>query len=495
MTQAAIPEQFFNYGGRKKKLILAISDIPLAATGVAVQFNQLITYMLGTDEYMFYVIGGAVKHPDMDIKVLSDSFVLEPCIGQGNRDIVRKRLADLQPDAVFIFTDPHQYIYLWEMADEVKQICPILYWHVWDNDPYPDCNTLWYKGTDYIASISKLTHDLVRSKFPEKTEYVPHTFSPYLYFPLPDYSKARAAEFFYKEKADWFKILWVNRNGHRKQLNELLPTFKMFLDYLEKEYGHRKAVLLLRTEPTDPEGPNVFANIDLYGINENVILIEEKLDYPLMNVLYNAADLNMNVSKAEGFGLTLLTAMNTKTLCAGVLTGGMKEQLVDEDTQEKFGLPIKVHHRNLVGSQVVPYIYEDYASREDILDAMVQAYNMPKDEKDALVNKAYERATTFFGYRKIMGTLKDAFDREIDKFKQTKLGKNQWELSEVVIPEKKEKMIAISQRQQIEEHQRMLAMQQQQNMMQMPPMGQKSNEQLVQNVMANLITQQKQGNK
>lgn len=494
MTQAAIPDQFFDYSGRKKKLILAISDIPLAATGVAVQFNQLITYMLGTNEYMFYVIGGAVKHPDMDIKVLSDSFVIEPCVGQGNRDIVRKRLADLQPDAVFIFTDPHQYIYLWEMADEVKQVCPILYWHVWDNDPYPECNTMWYKGTDYIAAISKLTYDLVHPKFPEKTEYIPHTFSPYLYFPLPEHAKARAAEFFYKDKAGWFKFLWVNRNGHRKQLNELLPTFKMFLDYLEREFGHRKAVLLLRTEPTDPEGPNVHANIDLCGINDNVILIEEKLDYPLMNVLYNSADLNMNISKAEGFGLTLLTAMNTKTLCAGVLTGGMKEQLIDEETNEIFGIPIKVHHRNLVGSQVVPYIYEDYASREDILEAMIKAYTMPKEEKEQVIERAYKRATTFFGYRNVMGAWKVAFDREIAKFKQEKLGKNQWEFSEIILPEKKEKMIAISQRQQIEEHQRMMAMQAQQQMMQMQP-KQQSNEQLVQNVMANLITQQKQGNK
>jgi len=481
MTEVALPEAFFDPSKRDKKLILAISDIPLAATGVAVQFNQMITYLLGTGEYMLYVIGGAVQHPDMNIKIVTSDFIIEPCIGQGNREIVRARLADLQPDAVFIFTDPHQYIYLWEMSDEVKQICPILYWHVWDNDPYPDCNTMWYNDTDFIGAISKLTYDLVSSKFPEKTKYIPHTFSPHLYFPLPKESKQRAAEFFFQQRADWFKLLWVNRNGGRKQLIELLQTFKDFLDELELAEGHRKSVLLIRTEPDDIEGPNVKANIDLLGLEDNIIIVPEKLEYPLMNVLYNSADLNLNISKAEGFGLTLLTAMNTKTLCAGVMTGGMKEQLVDQETGEEFGLPIKVHHRNLVGSQMVPYIYEDYASREDILAAIRKAFCLSPEEREDIVERAYKRATGFFGYKKIMGQWKEAFDTEIAKFKANKLNKNQWTLEEIIIPSKKEAMIAVHQVKQIEEHQRMLAAQAKQN----------TNSELAQNVLSNLMKQQK----
>jgi glycosyltransferase involved in cell wall biosynthesis len=481
MKEVKIPESYFNKEKRTKKVILAISDIPLAATGVAVQFNQLITYLIGTGEFQFYVIGGAVKHPDMDVKVLNDDFILEPCVGQGNKDVVKARLTDLQPDAVFIFTDPHQYVYLWEMADEVHQVCPILYWHVWDNDPYPDCNTVWYQGTDFIGTISQLTHGLVSSKFPEKTKYIPHTFAPNLYFPLPQESKRRASEFFYKERVDHYKMLWVNRNGHRKQLNELLPTFKMFLDWLEKKEGHRNSTLLLRTEIHDPEGPNVQANINALQLQDNVIMIDEKLDYPLMNILYNSADLNLNISKAEGFGLTLLTAMNTKTLCAGVMTGGMKEQLVDPVTGEKFGIPIKVHHRNLVGSQLVPYIYEDYASREDILAAMIQAYSMSEEDREEIVEKAYNRAKTFFGYEKIMNTWREAFHEEIKKYQENKLGKNQWTLSEIAIDSKKEKALKQMQITQIEEQKRMMMLQQQHQVQQ--PMQNKATEDLIKKIL------------
>jgi glycosyltransferase involved in cell wall biosynthesis len=430
---------------RKKKLILALSDIPLAATGVAVQFNQLITQMINTGEYAFYVVGGAVQHPDMEIKKLNDDFILEPCVGQGNKEVVRRLLAELQPDALFIFTDPHQYMYLWEMSDEVHQVCPILYWHVWDNDPYPDCNTIWYKSTDFIGTISLLTHNLVASKFPERTKYIPHTFSKYLYFPLPDYSRQRAAEFFYRDKAEWFKILWVNRNGHRKQCLELLESFKMFLTDLQEKEGHQKAVLLLRTEPKDPEGPDLLVNIERLGLEKNIIVIQEKLEYSLMNTLYNSADLVVNNSKAEGFGLSLLTAMNTKTMMAGVMTGGMKEQLVHPITGEEFGFPIPVSQRNLVGSQIVPYIYEDYSSRVDIKEIMMKAFKTSPEERKRMTDAAYNHAQDWFGFEKVMNLWKTSFDEQIKLFKEERLGKNQWSIDLISTAPEKEAMIAQAQ--------------------------------------------------
>ncbi len=464
MTQASIPESYHNPELRTKKLILAISDIPLATTGVAVQFNQLITATIATGEYSFYVLGGAVQHPDMDIKIINPDFILEPCQGQGNKELLRKRLTELQPDAVFIFTDPHQYIYLWEMADEIHQIAPILYWHVWDNDPYPDCNTVWYESTDFIGTISKLTHDLVTSKFSgDKVKYIPHTFSRFLYYPFGKDAKKRAAEFFLQDKAEEYKLLWVNRNGHRKQLLELLETFKMFLDYLQETEGHKKAQLVLRTEPRDPEGPDIMSTIERLGILDNVKIIEEKLDYGLMNVLYNSADLVLNISKAEGFGLTLLTAMNTKTLMTGVMTGGMKEQIVHPETGEEFGLPIRVNQRNLVGSQIVPYIFEDYCSREDVLEAIKKAYHLSEAEYTDYVERAYKHATEFFGYDNIMAQWKTAFDTEIVKFKENKLGKNQWSITPVSVSEFKEAAIAKAQKQQIEAHRMQMMQQQQQN--------------------------------
>lgn len=445
---------------KKKKKILAISDIPLAATGVSVQFNQLINYMISTGEYSFYVLGGAIQHPDMNIKTINEDYIIEPCIGQGNKDLVKSKLIELQPDAVFIFTDPHQYVYLWEMADEIHQICPIIYWHVWDNDPYPDCNTIWYDSTDFLGNISMLTHNLVCSKFPEKAKYIPHTFSPQLYYPLPDYAKKRASEFFYQDKSEWYKILWVNRNGHRKMAIDLLEVFKTFIDEMEEREGHKNAVLLLRTEPRDPEGPDLVSNIERLKLGNNVIIIPEKLEYSLMNLLYNGSDLVINNSKAEGFGLSALTAMNTKTLVAGTMTGGMQDQMVHVETGEEIGIPIPIHHRNLIGSQFVPYIFEDYASREDILKAIYKAYNMTPTDRETKVEKAYHYATTMFNYNRIMNIWKTVFDEEIQKYKETKLNKNQWRLEEIILSPEVEARAATVQKQQMQLQQMQLQQQQ-----------------------------------
>ena len=70
--------------------------------------------------------------------MLNPDFVIKPVDGFGNHEIIRNILINERPDAVLLFTDPRQFFWLWDIEDEIHQICPITYWHVWDNDPYPD---------------------------------------------------------------------------------------------------------------------------------------------------------------------------------------------------------------------------------------------------------------------------------------------------------------------------------------------------------------------
>lgn len=422
---------------KRKKKILAISDIPIATTGVAVQFNQLIHYLVGTGEYSFYVLGGALKHPTMDIHHINDDYIIEPVVEFGTKDKIREKLIELQPDGVFIFTDPHRYIFLWEMADEIHQLCPILYWHVWDNDPYPDCNNIWYDSTDLINCISRKTYDLVRSKFPEKTHYIPHAFTKELFRPLPADEREKAAQLFYRDKSEWLKFVWVNRNAHRKQPAQVLESFSQFLARLEKEEGHREAVLLMRTEPQDIEGPNILEIINKFDLEENVIIVPEKLDYPHMNMLYNASDVIINVSKAEGFGLSVLAGLQTKTLVIALKTGGMTEQIVDYRDGTPNGIALDPDVRILVGSQPVPAIMEDFVSNDKIVEAMMQVYRMTPEEYQKIVNKAAAYAEDVFNYEKVMSEMKKTMDEAIEDFKTNKYKKNQWQLEEVALSSKK----------------------------------------------------------
>ena len=47
--------------------------------------------------------------------------------------------------------------------------------HVWDNKPYPKFNEPFYSSCDLIATISKVTSDIVQNVAPNVwEEYVPH---------------------------------------------------------------------------------------------------------------------------------------------------------------------------------------------------------------------------------------------------------------------------------------------------------------------------------
>jgi hypothetical protein len=61
------------------------------------------------------------------------------------------------------------------MDNEVRANLPMVYYHVWDNLPYPRYNKKWYDSTDVIASISKVTHNIVSFVAPDvENHYLPH---------------------------------------------------------------------------------------------------------------------------------------------------------------------------------------------------------------------------------------------------------------------------------------------------------------------------------
>ena len=55
-----------------------------------------------------------------------------------------------------------------------------------------------------------------------------------------------------------------------------------------------------------------------------------------------------------------------------------------------------IEFKSLVGSQGVPYIYEDYVSNETIANAMMSLFNLTPEEKKELNKKVKEYAKTQF---------------------------------------------------------------------------------------------------
>ena len=96
--------------------------------------------LIETGKYTFRCFGGAIKHEDYNTVTVNPDFIIKPTNGFGDRNMLRQVLAQERPDALLLFTDPRFFIWVWEMEDEVHQICPIAYNHLWDTPPWPEFN-------------------------------------------------------------------------------------------------------------------------------------------------------------------------------------------------------------------------------------------------------------------------------------------------------------------------------------------------------------------
>jgi len=411
----------------KKKKVLLLSDHPLAPSGVGIQARFLIDGLIQTGKYSFRCLGGAIKHQDYQTIKVNDDFIIKPVDGFGTHDMIRQILATEKPDVLLIFTDPRQFIWLWEIEDEVHQLCPIAYWHVWDNDPYPDYNRVWYESTDLISCLSYKTYELVKPHFPETTTYIPHSFPKNVYFEIPVEERNTLLVQNFGPRADWFKALWVNRNATRKLPADVLDSWKLFLDNLEAKHGHRNALLIMHTDPKDPEGPDLLQVTERLQLQNNVWFSTEKLQFDKMNTLYNLVDVTVNVSKNEGFGLSTLISMQVGKPIIALKTGGETSKVVDYRDGSTHGVALDPAKRCLVGSQLVPYIYEDYASTEDLAKAFMTVHDYTPEEKKVLSEKCKAYVESEFKYEDMIKKWDEKLTDCIDRFQKTGQ-QNRWEL-------------------------------------------------------------------
>ena len=112
--------------------------------------------------------------------------------------------------------------------------------------------------------------------------------------------------------------------------------------------------------------------------------------------MYNMADCTINISDAEGFGLSVLESLSSGTPVIATMTGGMQDQITDGS--EQFGVGIEPASKALIGSQMVPFIYEDRVCKEDFIKALHKMYSMSAKERKELSVRARGHAINNFSY-------------------------------------------------------------------------------------------------
>ena len=403
-----------------KKTILMLCDHPLSTSGVGTQARWLIHGLLNTGKYSFRVFGGAIKHEDYSLNVVNPDFIIKPTNGFGDRNLLRQTLVQLRPDALLLFTDPRFFIWVWEMADEIRQICPITYWHLWDNYPWPDFNKVLYESTDLVNCINWPTYQMVSEKFPEKTNYIPHAVPKELYKPLPEEEVKKYRKKLLGERSEDFVVGYVSRNARRKMPSDILVSWKMFLDDLESKHGHRKATMVMHTEPLDPEGANLYHVVDSLGIQDNVIFSKNRTPFEEMCILYNTFDTIINRSCNEGFGLPTLEMMMCGKPIIALKTGGLSRQVENTETGEQYGIALEPEVKSLVGNQMVPYIYEDLVSHKTVSDAFMKMYDLGPEGRKELGLKAMKHAHEDYDLDKVTKQWDETLSKTIKSWKESK---------------------------------------------------------------------------
>ena len=416
----------------EKYKILLLSDHALSTSGVGCQSRFLMQGLVDKGCWTVRQFGAAIKHANYDTVKVSEDFIIKPIDGFGNRDMILQTLIAEKPDVIMLFTDPRFFIWLWEMEDEIHDVCPIAYWHVWDSPPYPDFNDALYEATDLINCHSHMTYKLVAERHPEKTNFIPHSLPDDIFKPLPeDIVRQHKKNLLGPERIDDFTLFWVNRNARRKRPNDVLWAWSEFLKELKSKHGNTNATLLMHTDPNDNEGPNLLATASCLGISDKVVFSNQRVDFEQMNILHNISDACINLAYAEGFGLATLESMKCGNPIIAPKTGGLTRQVVDHRDSSENGVALDISFKSLVGSQSVPYIYEDYCSQEDATAAIMKIYELTAEERKELGQKARDYVQSEFGHQDTIDEWHDSLLKLVEDWKTDK--PSQWSINEVCV--------------------------------------------------------------
>jgi len=433
-------------------------------SGVATVSKDIVFETL--HEYDWVQMGGAIKHPEAgkivdmsehlqkDFGIKDGYLKVYPVDGYGNEDLLRDVIRIEKPDAILHYTDPRFWIWFYNMEAEIRQTTPIFYYNIWDDLPDPQYNTNYYKSSDLLMGISKQTYGINKRLLPDykdwQVTYVPHGISERRFNKVED-DNVSLNDFNSKHEIanKKFKILYSNRNIRRKQPGDVMLAYKYFMDGLTPEQ-REECVLVFHCSPVDDNGtdlPRVHRHL---CPDYDVCFTYQTDGRPFgdtdMNLLFNSADVYINLASNEGFGLGSAEALTVGTPIIVNVTGGLQDQcgfkkddkfLTPEDYVElgsnhkgtytehgEWVFPVYPTNRSLQGSPMTPYIFDDRCQPEDAAVQLKKLYDLGREERKRLGSLGTEYCKENLMTSKAMGqefisSMNGAFDNWKPKEKYT----------------------------------------------------------------------------
>jgi len=404
----------------KRKKILMLSDDIRTHSGVGNMAKEIIVN--SAHHFNWVNLGGAVNHPndgqgfdisddtnkitgltDADVKVIATK-------NYGNPEMLRAIIAQEKPEAIVHFTDPRYWVWLYQMENEIRQKCPLIFYTIWDDLPYPMWNRDFYRSDDMLLCISKQTKNLVKNVLkdhpkPGRIQYVPHGIDENKFYPvINDLEFEVFKENMFDKKEYDFVVLWNSRNIRRKNASDIILAWRVFLDQLPVEQA-KKCLLLMHTDPVDQNGTDLPAVVEAVCDPEihKVKFDAQKWGEKQLNYLYNCSDAHMFMTDNEGWGLGLTESLTAGKMIIAPVQGGMQDQMRFEDENGnwinfstehpsnadgkykkcgEWAMPMFPKTRSIKGSVQTPYIFASQVSIEDAAIALMKVYKMGPEERE-----------------------------------------------------------------------------------------------------------------
>jgi len=407
---------------QKKIKVLAYCDAPTCATGFGTVSRNILTGLYNTGRYDIDILG---------INYWGDPhnfpFRIWPTGVNAEKDPYGRKksfgmLQQMDYDILFFLQDTFILDFLPELHKQLrskgKEFRSICYYPV---DGTPKASWLHnVDACDYLVAYSEFGKAESLAAVPELKEplVIPHGANTKDFYIANKKDKLAFRAQFFGSQADKFIFTNVNRNQQRKDIPRTIAAFAEFHKQVPE------SLLYLHMARKD-QGWDLPEIITQYGLNTSTdVIFPENFGpnrgYPLqiVNMIYNVSDCILSTTLGEGWGLSWIEAMATKT----PVIMPANTALVENITEER-GWPVN-SGTNPSLYTVVPNdneIVRPLVDVDDMVAKMLEIYNNREEAKRRAEN-AYNWVTTQMDWGTgVVPKWVEVFDAAVDDLNNNKV--------------------------------------------------------------------------
>jgi len=303
----------------EKIKVLAYCDSPTCATGFGTVSRNIFEGLYRTGRFDINILG---------INYWGDPhnfpYRIWPTGTNSERDPYgRKKICNMIPrmdfDILFFLQDSFILDFMPELmeylkANYSKKYRTICYFPV-DGTPKEQ----WIKNVttaDFTVAYSEFGKEAAKKAYPgleKELHVIPHGVNTRDFYPLDDDEKMQFRKRYFGKHSNRFIFTNLNRNQQRKDIPRTIQAFAEF----RKHVPDSLLYLHMARQDQGWDLPEVCASYG-FNINDDVIFPENfgpNQGYPvqIVNMIYNISDCIISTTLGEGWGLSWIEAMATKT--------------------------------------------------------------------------------------------------------------------------------------------------------------------------------------